>query len=143
MALQELIYTSLAVPSASHENVDDILAASQRNNVRREVTGLLLFDGARYIQILEGGTEDIEAIFGAITQDKRHHSLELIHRGNIEARAFDNWRMAYEELPDGILNEFAEKMSVYGLEITGETLAADESFGKRLDALFMDALAAE
>lgn len=143
MALQELIYTSLAIPNASHENVADILASSQRNNKMRDVTGLLLFDGDRYIQILEGSPENIDIIYGAITQDKRHFALELIHRGDIEGRAFTNWRMAYEELPVGLLDELAEKMSVYGMEVTGETLSHGDSFGARLDALFMDALAAE
>ena len=143
MALQELIYTSLAIPNASHENVEDILAASQRNNTQYDVTGLLLFDGDRYIQILEGSAENIDKIYDAIAKDKRHHGVELIHRGEIEGRAFTDWRMAYEALPVGLLGELAEKMSVYAMEVTGEIILPGESFGTRLDALFMDALAAE
>lgn len=143
MALKELIYTSLANPASSHESVEDILESSQRNNVARQVTGLLLFDGDRYIQILEGEPKDVDALYAKISADPRHHDLELLHHGAILSRAFSNWRMAYEEMPKGLLDDLAENMAVYAMENEGEVLDTEDSFGARLNGMFMDAIAAE
>lgn len=56
MSLQELIYTSVSSVHGDKAEVKNILAASELNNVANSVTGLLIFDGHRYIQILEGET---------------------------------------------------------------------------------------
>ena len=144
MALLELIYTSIAEPINQTRDVKDILNASERNNKAVSITGLLLFDSQRYIQILEGDAADIEKLYEVICQDPRHHSLELLHKGRIKTRSFDDWRMAYEALPKGLLNELAENMAVYSLELDPrEPLGAGESFGAKLNGMFMDAMAAE
>ena len=143
MALLELIYTSLAEPKNQTKDVEDILASSERNNKAISVTGLLLFDSERYIQILEGHREDVENLFAVIRQDSRHHSLELLHKGQITGRSFDNWRMAYESLPKGLLDELAENMAVYSLELDETPLEVGESFGAKLNGMFIDAIAAE
>jgi len=51
--------------------------------------------------------------------------------------------MAYEALPPGLLEELAENMAVFSMELDGETLDAGESFGAKLNGMFMDAIAAE
>ncbi len=143
MALLELIYTSLAKPQSSAENVKDILESSQRNNPSTGVTGLLLFDGDRYIQILEGDVENVENLFEVISADPRHYGLELLHKGPIVDRAFQTWRMAYEALPKGLLDSLAENIAVYSMESDDEPLGHGETIGARLNGMFMDAIAAE
>jgi len=143
MPLQELIYTSLSSVQDDAEEVKKILASSERNNVANTVTGLLMFDGHRYIQILEGEAENVDQLYDVISKDPRHKDLELLHKGGISGRSFENWRMAYEALPLGLLEDLAENMAVFSMELDGETLNSGESFGARLNAMFMDAMAAE
>jgi hypothetical protein len=143
MALVELIYTSLSRALNENNDVKDILATSERNNAATSVTGLLLFDGERYIQILEGESQNVEGLFDAIQNDPRHHDLELLHKGNIAGRSFQSWRMAYETLPKGLLEDLAENMAVFSLNLDDEPLSSGESFGARLNAMFIDAIAAE
>lgn len=143
MALLELIYTSFAEAQNDTDDVRHILASSERNNVASNITGLLLFDGQRYIQILEGDTKDVERLFVTISNDPRHHSLELLHKGPITGRSFETWRMAYEALPQGLLSDLAENMAVYSLEQDGQPLDIGESFGAKLNGMFIDAIAAE
>ena len=143
MAIIELIYTSLAEADTQDRDVRDILASSEKNNRANTITGLLLFDGERYIQILEGETQDVETLYEVICQDARHHDLELVHKGGITGRSFTNWRMAYESLPKGILANLAESMSIFSLELEDEPLGHGETFGAKLDGLFMDTIAAE
>ncbi len=143
MALQELIYTSLAGESGAPKDVESILASSERNNIATGVTGLLLFDGERYIQILEGLPSRVDTLFDTIQADSRHGQIELLHKGNISVRAFKDWRMAYEALPPGLLNDLAENMAVFAMEQEGEMLNPNDSFGGRLNGMFMEAIAAE
>ena len=143
MPLQELIYTSVSSAHGDKTEVKNILAASERNNVANSVTGLLIFDGHRYIQILEGETENVDRLYDVISKDSRHQQLELLHKGGITSRSFENWRMAYESLPKGLLEKLAENMAVFSMELNGAPLKTGESFGARLEAMFMDAMAAE
>ena len=143
MAMIELIYTSLAEADTQDRDVRDILGSSERNNRAHSITGLLLFDGQRYIQILEGETQDVETLYEVICQDARHHDLELLHKGGIIDRSFPNWRMAYEAMPKGLLAHLAESMGVFSLELADEPLGQGETFGAKLNGLFMDAIAAE
>jgi len=72
MALQELIYTSVSSAGDDSDGVKNILDASERNNVTTSITGLLMFDGQRYIQVLEGETQDVDTLYEVIAQDPRH-----------------------------------------------------------------------
>ena len=143
MSLQELIYTSVSSVHGDKAEVKNILATSELNNVANSVTGLLIFDGHRYIQILEGETENVDRLYNVISKDSRHQQLELLHKGGITSRSFENWRMAYESLPKGLLEKLAENMAVFSMELNGAPLKMGESFGARLEAMFMDAMAAE
>ena len=139
----ELIYTSLATPKSVTEadaEVTDILATSERNNVAHGVTGLLLFDGERYIQVLEGDTTAVDGLFANISADPRHRRIELLRRHDIPARSFADWRMAYEPMPRGLLDDLAESMGVMALTEEDES---DQSFGSRLQVMFHQAIAAE
>jgi len=142
MPLQELIYTSVSSAQSEKDEVSNILAVSEKNNAVSAITGLLMFDGHRYIQILEGEAESVNHLYDVISKDSRHQELELLHVGGISARSFENWRMAYEALPPGLLADLAEKMAVISLEQNGEALTGEESFGARLNAMFIDAMAA-
>jgi hypothetical protein len=143
MSLQELVYTSVSQPHAHPDDVKDILTSSERNNLASSITGLLLYDGERYIQILEGDASNVDRLFETIKKDHRHDALELLHQGPITGRSFQEWRMAYESLPMGILADLAENMAVFSMELDGEALAAGESFGAKLNGMFIDAIAAE
>lgn len=147
MALQELIYMSLAraAPDLADAGnpVKNILESAQRNNVATSITGLLMFDGQRYIQILEGESGDVDSLFAVIAKDPRHEQLELLHKGSVRSRSFADWSMAHEALPPGLLDDLAEKMAVYSMELNGAVLDDGESFGAKLNVMFMDAMAAE
>ncbi len=57
----QLCYISTARPQVTWDTVDEILSTSRRNNARNRVTGLLLFNGKRFLQILEGAPPMVEA----------------------------------------------------------------------------------
>ncbi|ATE64444.1 BLUF domain-containing protein [Rhizorhabdus dicambivorans] len=91
--LHQIIYISTARPSLILSDVEDILRASRRNNERARVTGLLIFDGKRFLQALEGSMEDVEATFSRIAVDPRHRALVRLSGRAVEGREFGDWSM--------------------------------------------------
>ncbi|KKB80954.1 blue light sensor protein [Devosia soli] len=98
-ALYQLVYYSrnhiAGDQAAFTANVENILAASRRNNVRDGITGALLFNNGCFAQVLEGPLGVVEAAFERIQQDERHGEVSLLALSPIETRSFPNWAMGY------------------------------------------------
>lgn len=98
MFLTRLIYHSR--PSfdpgdpALEGELDRILAAGLKNNPPQALTGALVLDGDRFIQVLEGARRTVSATFRRIAADPRHHDVELVFCGEIDTRRFDDWSVA-------------------------------------------------
>lgn len=91
----QLVYVSTAAPGVKEPEVQRILARSRANNARDLLTGLLYFDGLRFMQVLEGDADRLETAYARITADPRHRALVVVSRREIETREFGNWAMAY------------------------------------------------
>ena len=89
--------------SSAKQGVDDyaamkILSASRANNRRDGLTGLLLFDGVRFLQALEGDPKVVNATYERIKADPRHRACVQLGRADITERAFGDWDMAWRRL---------------------------------------------
>lgn len=89
-----IAYLSTAVAPPDAAELDDILAASQRNNARQGVTGLLCHYEGAFLQFLEGEAGAVEAVYARIAQDPRHFALVQLYRRAITQRLFADWTMA-------------------------------------------------
>lgn len=92
----QLCYISTARPHVGWDDVDQILHASRRNNARVRVTGLLLFNGKRFLQLLEGETAAVAATYQRIQADDRHFAVVKLSEREITKREFGGWDMAFE-----------------------------------------------
>ncbi|MBU7579508.1 MAG: BLUF domain-containing protein [Porphyrobacter sp.] len=90
--LSQYLYISTA-PTLSRDEVDAILATSARNNPARGITGLLLYNGRNFLQLIEGEEEELVALMLRITEDARHSGITVLDRRAIEARACPDWAM--------------------------------------------------
>jgi len=81
-----LIYVSTAVKPLSDEELLDILKLSRENNATKEITGLLLYKGGNFMQVLEGPDEAVEALYKKIEADPHHKDLNVLSREQISAR---------------------------------------------------------
>jgi hypothetical protein len=93
-----LTYISTAVRDLRAEAIDDILAASRRNNRRDRITGLLLHDGRRFLQMLEGEPSIVEVAYSRILKDQRHRACVKLDERVVETRVFGDWDMAWRRL---------------------------------------------
>jgi hypothetical protein len=73
--------------------VEQLYDASLSHNRDAEITGLLLYDGIRFMQSIEGGVSVIDALMRRISNDNRHDSLEVMADQTIVTREFQRWGM--------------------------------------------------
>ena len=90
--LSQYLYISTA-PTLPHEEVDAILATSARNNPARGITGLLLFNGRNFLQLLEGEEGEVAALMDTITADPRHAGVSVLDKRGIATRTCPDWAM--------------------------------------------------
>jgi len=90
--MRQLVYISTATPRID-PNPADILATSRRNNARDGVSGLLWFDGKRFLQALEGEEAVVARTFERIGADPRHRALVILSDRQVETREFGAWAM--------------------------------------------------
>lgn len=90
--LSQYLYISTA-PTLGRAAVDAILATSARNNPACGITGLLLFNGRNFLQLLEGEESEIATLMERITADQRHSGVSVLDHRMIDARACPDWAM--------------------------------------------------
>ena len=106
--LIQLIYASSAYEQLSETELVEILEVSRRKNAERDITGLLLYRGGNFLQVLEGPASAVDALYQTIANDPRHKGIILIARKAITERDFPNWEMGFTNLdtlsPDDLPN---------------------------------------
>lgn len=94
--IEQILYISTVSPSEM-VNLNAILAVARRNNSANDITGLLMFNGKRFLQVLEGPSEAIDATFERIRRDPRHRGQVLLARKTIPQREFGDWSMGFRD----------------------------------------------
>ena len=94
MHLSQLLYVSRSV-DADRLIVGRILSAARRHNQVDDVTGLLLFDGAHFLQLLEGDRTVISRLYNRIAVDPRHTDVVILGAGPTAERICPSWSMGY------------------------------------------------
>lgn len=111
--MHQLIYTSEARAGLSQEDVFRIVEQSARNNPSADITGFLVFQRGRFLQLIEGPLMALEMLMAQLAQDDRHGGLKVLSRAPISDRSFPRWRMrrvgvemnAVEELESALRSE--------------------------------------
>lgn len=93
-----LVYRSRAVRPLSDADLRTLLEEARAKNERLEITGVLLYRGERFMQVLEGEEAVVRDLYRTIRSDERHTDVETVHVGTIGQRAFPDWRMGAENL---------------------------------------------
>src|SRR5690349_557110 len=76
-------------------SIREIVRESRRKNSERKISGLLIFDGLRLCQYLEGPEDAVYSLSDRIRQDNRHIEFAIKEHGpSPGARRFE-WAMGY------------------------------------------------
>lgn len=91
-----LLYASTFAPRAVISDVADIARTSRRRNSEDGITGLLVFDGASFVQLVEGSHDPVAALCARLTEDRRHVDMDVLVFDYVDhARRFPDWDLGY------------------------------------------------
>lgn len=126
--LVRLIYASRATTSINTEMLGQILEKSRRHNHDLGVTGVLcVCHGDVFLQVLEGGRQDVNRLYTKLVADARHGDITLLDYAEIAERRFGNWRMGrvdLEKLNPGLVLKYSEKPRLDPFSISGSSALA-------------------
>jgi hypothetical protein len=72
-----------------------MLEAARLKNARLAITGILLYVGGNFFQVLEGESLDVSALYGAILRDSRHARVREVSRRPVVTRDFADWHLGF------------------------------------------------
>ena len=93
-----LVYVSSATREMSEKDLVHLLEQSRNRNKRQNVTGMLLYSGGNFFQVLEGDNKDVEEIYESILEDERNKGNIIIIKENIDERTFPDWSMGFKHI---------------------------------------------
>lgn len=92
--LIHVIYVSSVVPNISEHDTLKFLNQARTVNREHDVSGLMLYIGGCFLQMLEGEAARIDVVCSTIFQDER--DMRIILREPIAEREFPEWTMGFE-----------------------------------------------
>ena len=93
-----LLYLSGSTVPFTAKDLRDLLAKSRENNSKLGISGMLLFKGGNFLQVLEGKKETVVALYEKITRDPRHHQITTLLEETSTKRDFPDWSMGFHDL---------------------------------------------
>ena len=93
MDLTSLTYTSLARLDLQSSDLEDIHRSARELNALDGITGLLVFNGTHFLQIIEGAPDAIDELVDRLRRDPRHSGVEVRAEREVDKRSFPDWSM--------------------------------------------------
>lgn len=117
--LWRTVYTSQCARPWQASELDELEQFCRRRNRERAVTGLLLFDGTSFIQLLEGPEVMVRVTMERIEQDRRHCALHVSMDQAAPTRQFARWAMRCRRVPnDAAMAELTKLLMVELSDVT-------------------------
>lgn len=111
-SLKTVAYTSRARLDLSEDDLRQIHEQARHLNALDGITGLLAFDGARFLQIVEGSEEAVDDLIERLRRDPRHSAFEIRDQRVVACRSFPEWSMAMVRVSAGYQNGRSEIASL-------------------------------
>ncbi|MEN4645112.1 diguanylate phosphodiesterase [Pantoea agglomerans] len=96
--LSTIIYRSHITEHVPLEILNGLALKANKINKSSSITGILLFNGTHFFQLLEGPEAAVNAVYSRICQDPRHHNLVELLRDYAPARRFGHVGMELFDL---------------------------------------------
>ena len=121
----QLVYASRISGHLGETEIEKLLRQCVHNNQAAGVTGFLLFDGACFLQLLEGSPQCVDDLYRLIENDPRHRDSQALIRQEVASREFSCWSMAYLFVRDDGVARFIGTMTADA----ARRLAGDVRYG--------------
>jgi hypothetical protein len=92
--LETFVYCSRASKGVDDAEVDRMVTWSQRRNVARDITGVLVFGSGVFFQWIEGPPAQVKDLIASLHSDPRHYDIVSLDRSvETRERIYPNWQM--------------------------------------------------
>jgi hypothetical protein len=125
--LVRLLYASKAVDDVSQESLLSILSQSKAHNPASGITGVLCSSGRIFLQLLEGGRMQVNALYNHIAADPRHTDVVILSYEEISERKFAGWSMGLVKLEranPSLLLKYSESATLDPYAVSGKASMA-------------------
>jgi hypothetical protein len=107
--------------------LDSILEQSHANNPPLGITGILCFNDDLFIQVLEGGRDEVCDTYNKIVRDDRHRDVRILTYDEIAERRFGGWTMGQvniAKINPSLLLKYSEKAALNPFTCSGRASMA-------------------
>ena len=125
--LIRLLYASRASQPVSPELIDSILSQARAHNPEHGITGILCYGSRIFMQALEGGRDEVNALYNRIVRDARHADPVVLEYEEISERLFAGWTMGQVNLSKinpSLLLKYSEKPVLDPYAVSGRASMA-------------------
>jgi hypothetical protein len=125
--LVRLLYASRAAAPLTAPVVDSILEQSRKNNAPHGITGMLCFSEDIFLQVLEGGRDEVCELFNTIVRDPRNVGVRILIYEEIAERRFGGWTMGQVNIAKvnpSLLLKYATKATLDPFNCSGHASMA-------------------
>jgi len=123
--MQIIIYISRAKQNLTSGDLADLRDLADARNRSEDITGLLLFDGTRFIQALEGDAAAVRAVMNRIAKDPRHDNISYFRPIKTGFRQFKSWTTEYQDNRDPCeKREFLDRVMEHVADVECDSIKA-------------------
>lgn len=104
----QLVYYSHSTQEMSQKSLDEILQKARAYNSAKGITGMLLYRGGVFLQLLEGPQTSVLDLYNRIMGDQRHHQVKTLILQQSLTRIFPDWSMGFRHLESAEVENMKE-----------------------------------
>ena len=93
--LRRLAYVSYPAADLPPTEVSRIIQVSRSNNAAHGITGVLVYTGTDFAQLIEGRPDTVEQLWRNVKADRRHRDITSFLDEPTDRPWFETWRMGY------------------------------------------------
>jgi hypothetical protein len=98
-ACYSMVYISTAIANFKEPDLVQLLKRARGFNEQAGITGVLMYGGGRFVQVLEGCPAVVRRLYARIAADPRHGRIEKLADGPVARREFAGWHMSFSPPP--------------------------------------------
>lgn len=125
--LVRCLYASRSTKPLPASLLNEVLDQSRRNNPGKGITGLLCVANDIFVQVIEGGRDEVCELFNTIVRDERHRDVRLLVYEEIAERRFGGWTMGQvniESINPALLLKYSAKTELNPFASSGQATMA-------------------
>jgi hypothetical protein len=93
--MKSILYVSVADPTLVSDDIYALVGHSQERNRADGLSGIMLYNGTNFLQLIEGEAAALDACFARIQRDPRHSGVVQLRNDPATVREFPEWAMRY------------------------------------------------